>query len=81
MKKDEILSEKIKTALISTFKVISLKFNKDKLEDFDKKTTELISQNNEIILKNFDNLRAEFDSKALKQGYSDVEILKNNQDK
>ncbi len=78
MKKDEILREKIKTALISTFKVISLKFNKDKLEDFDKKTTDLISQNNEIILKNFDNLRAEFDSKALKQGYSDVEILNNN---
>ena len=78
MKKDEILREKIKTALISTFKVISLKINKDKLEDFDKKTTELISQNNEIILKNFDNLRAEFDSKALKQGYSDVEIFNNN---
>ena len=78
MKKDEILKEKIKTALISTFKVISLKFNKDKLEDFDKKTTELISQNNEIILKNFDNLRAEFDSKALKQGYSDVKIFNNN---
>ena len=51
MKKDEILSEKIKTALISTFKVISLKLNKDKLEDFDKKTKDLISQNNEIILK------------------------------
>ena len=78
MKKDEILSEKIKTALISTFKVISLKLNKDKLEDFDKKTKDLISQNNEIILKNFDNLRAEFDSKALKQGYSDLEILNNN---
>ncbi len=78
MKKDEILSEKIKTALISTFKVISLKLNKDKLEDFDKKTKDLISQNNEIILKNFDNLRAEFDSKALKQGYSDAEILNNN---
>ena len=78
MKKDEILSEKIKTALISTFKVISLKLNKDKLEDFDKKTKDLISQNNEIILKNFDNLRAEFDSKALKQGYSDVEIFNNN---
>ena len=78
MKKDEILREKIKTALISTFKVISLKFNKDKLEDFDKKATELISQKNEIILKNFDNLRAEFDSKALKQGYSDLEILNNN---
>ena len=41
MKKDEILREKIKTALISTFKVISLKFNKDKLEDFDKKATDL----------------------------------------
>tara|TARA_Y100000996_G_C22154600_1_gene491890 strand:- start:284 stop:514 length:231 start_codon:yes stop_codon:yes gene_type:complete len=66
MKKDEILREKIKTALISTFKVISLKFNKDKLEDFDKKATDLISQKNEIIIKNFDNLRAEFDSKALK---------------
>ena len=48
MKKDEILSEKIKTALISTFKVISLKFNKDKLEDFDTKATDLISQKNEI---------------------------------
>ena len=46
MKKDEILSEKIKTALISTFKVISLKLNKDKLEDFYKKTKDLISQNN-----------------------------------
>ena len=78
MKKDEILREKIKTALISTFKVISLKFNKDKLEDFDKKATDLISQKNEIILKNFDNLRAEFDSKALKQSYSDVEIFNNN---
>ena len=33
MKKDDILREKIKNALISTFKVISLKFNKDKLED------------------------------------------------
>ena len=78
MKKDEILREKIKTALISTFKVISFKFNKDKLEDFDKKATDLISQKNEIIIKNFDNLRAEFDSKALKQGYSDVEIFNNN---
>ena len=69
MRKDEILSEKIKNALISTFKVISLKFKKDKLEDFDKKTTDFISQNNEIVLKNFDNLRAEFDTEALKQGF------------
>ena len=67
MKKDDILREKIKNALISTFKVISLKFNKDKLEDYDKKTLDSISQNKEIIVKNFDNLRAEFDSKALKQ--------------
>ena len=50
MKKDEILREKIKTALISTFKVISLKFNKDKLEDFNNKATDLISQKNEITL-------------------------------
>ena len=56
MKKDEILREKIKSALISTFKVISLKFNKDKLEDFDTKATDLISQKNEIIIKNFDIL-------------------------
>ena len=78
MKKDEILNEKIKNALISTFKVISLKFNKDKLEDFDKKTTDFISQNKEIVVKNFDNLRAEFDTEALKQGFSDKTILKNN---
>ena len=78
MKKDEILREKIKTALISTFKVISLKFHKDKLEDFDKKSTDFISQNKEILVKNFDNLRAEFDTEALKQSFSDKTILKNN---
>ena len=78
MKKDEIIAEKIKTALISTFKVISLKFNKDKLENFDKKTTDFISQNKEIVVKNYDNLRAKFDSEALKQAYSDRAILKNN---
>ena len=76
MKKDDILREKIKNALISTFKVISLKFNKDKLEDYDKKTLDSISQNKEIIVKNFDNLRAEFDSKALKQVFSNTNILK-----
>ena len=78
MKKDEILSEKIKTALISTFKVISLKFDKNKLEEFDKKTTDFISQNKEIVVKNFDNLRAEFDTEALKHGFSDKTVLKNN---
>ena len=78
MKKDDILREKIKNALISTFKVISLKFNKDKLEDYDKKTLDSISQNKEIIVKNFDNLRAEFDSKALKQVFSNTNILKKN---
>ena len=77
-KKDEILKEKIKTALSSTFKVISLDINKSGLKDYHKKSSVLIRQNEDFLINNFENLRANFDSKALKLRYSDEITFKNN---
>ena len=73
--------EKFKQALISTAKVIS----DDYMLDFNKKNKNFSSKNLDFFeLDNLDNkldfvrLRAETDSKALKQKFSNKEIYQNN---
>ena len=78
MKKEELLKEKIKLALTSTYKVISQDQIKPKVQTLDNKSVEALNKDSDSLIRNFEKLRAEFDSSALKLRYSDEQIFKNN---
>ena len=82
MKKNEEYREKIKQALISTFNVISKKYDnfKNNKED-DKEKLNFLENENINLKKNFLNIRANSDTEALKIRYSDQNILIKNSPK
>ena len=82
MRNDEEIKEKIKLAVISSFKAISFDINKKKA-DIDKTLEKFnfIDSEKFKFENDFSKLRAKSDSEALKFKYSDLSILEKNKPK
>ena len=79
MKREEIIKDKIKIALNSTYKVIGEISLDKKDERIEKKEFEVVNLENFEKDADFEILRGETDSKALKKKFSNEEILTKNQ--
>ncbi len=80
MKKDDIIKEQFKQALISTIKVISDEYKKDvKVKDnLSSKNFNFFELDNLNVKHDFVKLRAAGDSEALKRKFCNKEIYENN---
>ena len=79
MKREEIIKDKIKIALNSTYKVIGEISLDKKDERIEKKEFEVVNLENFEKDADFEILRGETDSKALKKKFSNEEIFTKNQ--
>ena len=82
MKNDEEIREKVRLAVISSFKAISYDVNKKQVDiDNTLKNFNLIDNERFKFENDFSKLRARSDSEALKFKYSDFSILEKNKPK
>ncbi len=78
MNKDDSIKEKFKQALQSTYRVISDDYKVDKNKNKDEKIYSVGEINNIADKNQFNKLRAETDSEALKKRFSDKKLLAKN---
>ena len=82
MKNDEEIREKVRLAVISSFKAISYDVNKKQVDiDNTLKNFNFIDNEKFKFENDFSKLRAKSDSEALKFKYSDLSILEKNKPK
>ena len=78
MNKEDSIKEKFKQALQSTYRVISDDYKVDKNKNKDEKIYSVGEINNITDKNQFNKLRAETDSEALKKRFSDKKLLAKN---
>ncbi len=78
MNKEDSIKEKFKQALQSTYRVISDDYEVDKNKNKDEKIYSVGEINNITDKNQFNKLRAETDSEALKKRFSDKKLLAKN---
>ena len=82
MKNDHEINEKVKLAVISSFKAISFDVDKKQIDiDNALKNFNFLDNEKFKFEKDFSKLRARSDSEALKFKYSDFSILEKNKQK